>query len=266
MPELDPLVAGYTGPTRWLLPYADMLTLLVGFLVVSLAWWMGPVKREDAAMHPAAHNPAAIAEAAAHQKDEKANADGDSIGPSTDAIAKAEHKAEEINAQLESQFADTPGVTVQQNAKGWLVSFRDAVLFAPGEANLTTGANKTLDDLAAILMQTPYDIRVEGHTDDTPINTARYPSNWELSTARATTIVKHFVTRYKIAPERLSAMGYGEYRPVAQNSTLRGKQKNRRVDIVILRHPQDARQDEESTAQAEVVGVDDSVKQPIEDL
>jgi chemotaxis protein MotB len=77
---------------------------------------------------------------------------------------------------------------------------------------------------------------VEGHTDNVPIRNARFPSNWELSTARATTVVAYLIERFKFAPERLSAGGYSEYRPVESNATAEGRSRNRRVDIVVL-HP-----------------------------
>jgi chemotaxis protein MotB len=88
--------------------------------------------------------------------------------------------------------------------------------------------------LGLILLQTPNFIRIEGHTDNVPINTPRFPSNWELSVARATSVVQYLISRHNFPPERLSATGYGEYRPKASNATAEGRQKNRRVDFVIL--------------------------------
>jgi chemotaxis protein MotB len=76
---------------------------------------------------------------------------------------------------------------------------------------------------------------VEGHTDDLPINTARFPSNWELSTGRATTVVRYLIEAWKLPPERLSSAGYGEYKPLVANTSAANRAKNRRVDIVILR-------------------------------
>jgi len=77
-------------------------------------------------------------------------------------------------------------------------------------------------------------VRIEGHTDNIPIHNGRFDSNWELSTSRATEIIKLFISRYGVAPERLSASGYGEYYPVASNATSEGRALNRRVDLVIL--------------------------------
>ena len=78
-------------------------------------------------------------------------------------------------------------------------------------------------------------MRVEGHTDNLPINTPRFPSNWELSTARATSVIRYLIEEENLDPERLSAAGYGEYRPIDANDTPEGRARNRRVDLVILR-------------------------------
>jgi len=91
-----------------------------------------------------------------------------------------------------------------------------------------------LNILAQSLEKIPNHIRIEGHTDSVPISTLRFPSNWELSTARATSIIRYFLTRFKFAPNQLSAAGYGEFRPIASNQTAEGRTQNRRVDIVIL--------------------------------
>ncbi len=85
-----------------------------------------------------------------------------------------------------------------------------------------------------VLTTLPNAVRVEGHTDDTPIKTTRFASNWDLSTARATRVVAYFIVNTGIAPNRLSAAGYSEYHPRAVNSTVDGRARNRRVDIVIL--------------------------------
>ena len=91
-----------------------------------------------------------------------------------------------------------------------------------------------LDVLAQSLEKIPNHIRIEGHTDSVPISTLRFPSNWELSTARATSIVRYFLTHFKFEPNQLSAAGYGEFRPIASNQNSEGRTQNRRVDIVIL--------------------------------
>jgi chemotaxis protein MotB len=91
-----------------------------------------------------------------------------------------------------------------------------------------------LDRIASILAIRTCRLRIEGHTDNVPIHTAQVASNWELSTARSTELVRLLIVRYQFSPERLSAAGYAEYHPIASNETAQGRAQNRRVDIVIL--------------------------------
>jgi len=126
-------------------------------------------------------------------------------------------------------------VEIIEENQGILIRFKDNVLFDSGKAVIKENAKIILNDMAKILGQINKSIRVEGHTDNRPINTPQFPSNWELSTQRAVNVLKYFIEVNGLAPERLSAVGYGEYHPVADNATEEGRQKNRRVDIVILR-------------------------------
>lgn len=126
-------------------------------------------------------------------------------------------------------------IHVSLDERGLVIRFLDTALFDLGQADLKPEARAILDNVAEILVRVPNLIRVEGHTDNLPINTYRFPSNWELSTARATTVVRYLVETYGLPPEHLSAAGYGEWRPVAPNDSPEHRAQNRRVDIVVLR-------------------------------
>ncbi|NLG85999.1 MAG: OmpA family protein [Firmicutes bacterium] len=126
-------------------------------------------------------------------------------------------------------------VQVWLDERGLMIRFLDTALFDLGQAELKPEAIDILDNIAKILITVPNRIRVEGHTDDWPINTYRFPSNWELSTARATTVVRYFLENYGFTPEQFSAAGYGEWHPVVPNDSPEHRAQNRRVDIVILR-------------------------------
>ncbi|MBK1674024.1 flagellar motor protein MotD [Ectothiorhodospira shaposhnikovii] len=116
----------------------------------------------------------------------------------------------------------------------WIeVQINTSILFASGSADLAADAIPILERLAGILAQFPARIQVEGHTDNVPISTAVYPSNWELSSGRAATVVNLFA-RNGVDPEQMAAIGFGEYRPKADNTTPEGRLKNRRVNIVVL--------------------------------
>lgn len=119
--------------------------------------------------------------------------------------------------------------------RGIVFRFQDSVLFDVGKADLRPEAREILTKVGGLLKKVSNQIRVEGFTDNLPISTERFPSNWELSTARATTVVRFFIEELNIDPKRLEAAGYGEYHPIASNDDAAGRQKNRRVDIVLLR-------------------------------
>jgi chemotaxis protein MotB len=118
--------------------------------------------------------------------------------------------------------------------RGLVLRFSERFFFDSGDSSIRPEVVPLLTILAQSLEALPNHIRIEGHTDSVPIRTAKFPSNWELSTARATSIVHHFLTHHRFVPNRLSAAGYGEFRPIAKNQTADGRSQNRRVDIVIL--------------------------------
>lgn len=126
-----------------------------------------------------------------------------------------------------------PVVTVHNSDEGLVVSLREAGFFNSGSAEVRPEALATLAAIAAILPH--QSMRVEGHTDDLPIHTAQFATNWELSTARAANITRQLIAQHAVAPTQISASGYAEYRPVASNATEGGRQQNRRVDIILLR-------------------------------
>jgi two-component system, OmpR family, copper resistance phosphate regulon response regulator CusR len=143
--------------------------------------------------------------------------------------------------QIQNQLHDTlqpelqnRTVSVTATKEGIVVSLREAGFFASGSANLRPEAKNTLADFVKVVAPYRVRIRIEGHTDNVPIHNSHFDSNWDLSTARATEIIKLFISQYGIAPDRLSAAGYGEYYPAASNDTPSGRAMNRRVDLVIL--------------------------------
>ncbi|NPV53686.1 MAG: OmpA family protein [Firmicutes bacterium] len=125
-------------------------------------------------------------------------------------------------------------VELKLDERGLVVSFMDKVLFDRGEATLKPDAKKVLIEVAGLIKKLPNDIRIEGHTCDLPIHSAKFPSNWELSTARATEVLRYLVESLRLPPERFSAMGYGQYHPKVPNTSERNRALNRRVDMVIL--------------------------------
>jgi len=126
------------------------------------------------------------------------------------------------------------GINIRHDSRGVILSISDRMFFESGSSEIKEEAIEVLNDIGGYLSRIPNKILIEGHTDNIPIHTESYPSNWELSAARAINVAKYLIKRYNIDPSRISATGYAEYRPIAPNDTPQGRAKNRRVDIVIL--------------------------------
>jgi chemotaxis protein MotB len=142
---------------------------------------------------------------------------------------------------LKKQLGDALGdeirkkkVQMRVGPDGLVVSLREIGFFDSGEAKLLPEAKPTITRLAKVLEQRDFEIRVEGHTDNVPIHTARFNSNWELSTERATEVVSMLVDEYGFDPRDVSVAGYAEYRPVVSNDTEEGRKANRRIDLVVI--------------------------------
>ena len=204
---------------RWLISYADLVTLLFTLFVVLYA----------AADHERASK---VAEAVSNVVSNRAltAVHGNGVLPGVKTVSEA-HTA------MESAFAANPALRAHARILGgeggFIVSMAEAGFFAPGDATMREDAQALIETMADVLRHSDAQLRVEGHTDSTPIATARYPSNWELSSARASVVLAQFVAR-GIPPVRLSLAGYAGERPIANNNTVEGRALNRRVDLVIL--------------------------------
>ena len=137
-------------------------------------------------------------------------------------------KAIEDNPELNEHFK------VIEDKRGLILRSENAIFFDEGSADIKAEGLAILNEMAATLKDIDKPLIVEGHTDSTPINTTKFPSNWELSTARATNIVKYLINNCGYSPTRLSAVGYGEFAPITDNDNVKNRAKNRRVDIIIL--------------------------------
>jgi chemotaxis protein MotB len=203
-----------------LISYADLVTLLFSLFVVLYA----------AADHDRAR---AVSEALTAQLNgaQPSRPDGGrGVLPGAQTLEQARMMVDQTvaaNGKLRAY------ARVTNTERGFVVSLAEAGFFAPGEAGVREDAGEMLDALADTLRDHRALLRVEGHTDSTPISTARYPSNWELSSARAAAVLARLVER-GISPSRLSLAGYAGERPVAENSTTEGRALNRRVDLVVL--------------------------------
>ncbi len=149
-------------------------------------------------------------------------------------LSELERAKQELENRLKNEINDKQ-VKVEMAQKGLVITFVAEVLFDSGKAKLRADSLPKLEKVTSVLNTTVVDLNVgiEGHTDNQPIKKSGWKSNWELSTARALSVL-HFISEQGVSEPRLAATGYGEYKPVATNDTKEGRQKNRRVEIVIL--------------------------------
>ena len=225
------------GTDRWLVSYADFTTLLLAFFMAlytvsdinpsKLAAAQNSLRAAFKAPEAAAE-PVVEPEKPAGPPAERPRA-GSLPAPRTEAIAQVRERIEK-----ELAGAITAGqLEVGADDRGLVLSLPESATFPVASADVTAAAQAVIDRVATTLEPLEVAVRIEGHTDDTPIRTVRYSSNWELSTARASAVVARFIDQ-RLDPRRLSAAGYGEFHPRASNATAGGRASNRRVDVVVV--------------------------------
>lgn len=230
---------------RWLVSYADFITLLFAFFVVMYA---------VSSVNEGKYRVLSSSLVSAFKSNQSPNSPPatefspllSQHPPPGDPIKLTDHQgtqkiknqekmrgmAKNILQALEPLVKDGR-VRITQNALGISVEINASVLFAPGQAKLAESSSLTLQAVANQIRGHAHEIRVEGHTDNLPIHTESYPSNWELSTARASSVIRLFIER-GVEAHRLTAIGYGENKPIESNETTEGRKRNRRVTIMIL--------------------------------
>lgn len=244
---------------RWLVSYADFITLLFAFFVVlyssaqvdkrkagrlalaiQVAFQELGVFQTSNTKIPLSEDEELPFEKVQIVENVKKNGDLKQIvNPMKGVLSSATETQSLQEAQDAIQKALDPEikrreVSMSMRREGLVVSLKEMGFFDSGSASIRPSSLNAISRLAAVLSQRPENLRIEGHTDNVPIHTARYATNWELSTARATELIQLLITKYGIPPSHLSAAGYGEFHPVASNSTAEGRAQNRRLDVVIL--------------------------------
>jgi chemotaxis protein MotB len=215
---------------RWLLTYSDLITLLLAFFIAMYAMSQIDAKRFGR-----------MAEALK------------GVLKGGESILRYDDKPEEVTKghgvlhignlkmlkqQIDEKFKAVPDgeklVQTEITERGLVVHILESALFSAGSAVLEPRAMTVLDMIYGKIQDVPNHMRIEGHTDDRPINSPVYPSNWELSTARATSVVRYFINDHNAPATKISALGYGEYRPIQPNTSIENRASNRRVDVVVL--------------------------------
>jgi chemotaxis protein MotB len=227
---------------RWLVSYADFITLLFAFFVVMYALSSineGKYRILSDSLNNAFRNLAngpsgqvmVIPPGAPPLPVPIARANKGADTTKTRQREKMRNMARDIMRAL-APLVREGKVRVLETSRGVTVEINDSVLFAPGQAKLEPLSVSALEAVGAVLAESGFPITIEGHTDNVPINTPQFPSNWELSAVRATTVLRLFA-EVGVPPQHLTAIGYGEQRAVENNDTIEGRARNRRVTILI---------------------------------
>lgn len=218
---------------RWLLTYADLITLLMIFFVVMYA-----MSNVDAKKYSALSNSLTNAlDGSTGMLDNQGKSIAEPLKEPNQSTTGEQNKLKEVQKQLEQYLEKNnlqKEVTMAVEERGLVISLKDTLVFDIGQAVVRTETQNKIIEIGKILNQLQNYIRIEGHTDNIPIHNANFNSNWELSAIRATNVTQLLINYSYIAPQRLAAVGYGEFRPIVDNSTEAGRIKNRRVDIIIL--------------------------------
>lgn len=263
----------HTNHEAWAIPYGDLITLLLAFFVVMYAIstvnegkYRALSDSLSSAFTGAPHTIEPIAVGAEHPAATQLSAaqvepQGSMIGQHASLIAAESGSGREQTAaakpitqdgmtsmdtivgEVEASMAELiekDMLKVRRTGMGVEIEIRTDVLFPSGSATMATSASGVLVQLAETLKKLPYPVRVEGHTDNRPISTATFHSNWELSAARAASVVRLF-TDHGVDPSRMAVIGLGEFRPIADNTSEAGRNLNRRVMVVILSNGADAK-------------------------
>ena len=252
----------------WLIPYADLLTLLLALFIVLYAMSSVDAKKfqdMSKAFSIAFNTGVGVLDQSgiitnANQMNEqdmtRRNADADRNGRKTaeeqqqeqqeqqELMQKEQQQLEELKQQLD-QYIQDKGLTTQLETKlnqsQLMITISDNALFSSGSANITDDAEKLGVAIGTMLSKYPgYEVTVHGHTDNQPINTFEFASNYELSAKRAINFMSILIDSGKLDPRLISPTGYGEFRPIATNDTVAGRAKNRRVEVSIIRKYTDA--------------------------
>jgi chemotaxis protein MotB len=234
---------------RWLISYADFITLLFAFFVVMFASSQadkGRAQQVSESVKKALEGKSvkqALASVLGGSRDDTGRGNAMMRGPGgvqKPKEEKKENKAADLLPSLQiltqelKKEIEAGQIQISLQARGLVVSFNQAALFPSGEDVVSSAAFHALERVASSIARIPNPVRLEGHTDAIPISTVRFRSNWELSAARSIAVMDLLSTRFRVTRDRMSIAGYADTAPVAPNDTEEGRGRNRRVDIIIL--------------------------------
>ncbi len=220
-----------SSASRWMVTFTDLTMLILVFFVLMFAMSQIDLVKFKAIAESYANRQILDFYPSLVPGDKEGS--GDEVLPDEGVIMSLEDLVEYIRKYLETKGLEDL-IIANRTERGVVIVLQEQVLFETGEAEIKEEATDFLDSVGQALQNLPNMVKVEGHTDDRPISTYRYPSNWELSTARASSVIRYLTEKHGLDSKRFIAVGYGETRPVAPNTSPENWQKNRRVEIVIM--------------------------------
>ncbi|WP_448587644.1 OmpA/MotB family protein [Thermocrinis sp.] len=218
---------------KWAIPYADFLTLLLCLFIALFA--MAQAGKQAALEYAQAFAKAFGMRLVPFQETLPKQILPQPVVPRSEPTEKGRKLQRQIREleEILKRIGLEGELKVSYEVIGIRLILQERILFPPGSADLKPEIYPVLDKIYEIINEIPNPVEIEGHTDSIPISTEKFPSNWELSSARASSIVRYFIAK-GIAPEKLKASGYADTKPIASNATPEGRAQNRRVEIVIL--------------------------------
>lgn len=228
----------------WLIPYADLLTLLLALFIVLFASAEVDQKKFDHMAY--AMNMAFSGSPSVFDKNTAMVDQSQAGNPQMSSEEnRQQQQLQETIQLLEAKKAVdryiqdnklSGDLSTIMTEDGLMIRIKDSALFNSGSADLLPESRRLTEQVAKMLLVVPQKVVISGHTDNVPINTREFPSNWELSSKRAINFMKQLMVQENLRPERFSAIGHSEYKPVGPNETEEGRQQNRRVDVLIMRN------------------------------
>jgi chemotaxis protein MotB len=223
------------NPPGWLITFNDLITLLMVFFVLLFA--MGNINaRKSEKLFSSIQGALGVLREGKKVGVQVVRPVQPTVPATQEDSGDASNKGSrfsEASRNAMDDLANDPEIAVVQTPKGLFITLSDGILFQSGVSDLRPEGYPVLDKIIQVLQRNHFAVRIEGHTDNVSIRSGRFPSNWELSIARAVHVVKYFTDAGKIAPQRLSAVGYGESKPLYPNDSPQNRGKNRRVEIIL---------------------------------
>lgn len=232
------------GAPAWIVTFADLATLMLTFFVLLLSFantdivkfkdMLGSVQDAFGVSKKVHGSYQSVLKGEVTEKEKSQSA----TSALTDAKAKEELERQKMAQQIEKtaqKMGQSKDISVSVESQGVRVRIKGGYFFEPGSASLKRVSLPFLQSIGDLMAEAPFNLKIEGHTDNIPISTPKFASNWELSAIRSTTVLRYFVQQKKIDPQRLMAIGFADNKPVAPNDKSWGRAKNRRVEFIFFK-------------------------------